>query len=75
VAVVGDTREIVPKTKKRGKRGDSKHWPAQSVGLKVLGRDASGKQFWQDVRNEIHQAVTNHVCRQIAAPEIESGQD
>jgi hypothetical protein len=35
-AVVGDTHEIVPKPKERGKRADSKHWPSQSVGLKLL---------------------------------------
>jgi hypothetical protein len=26
----------VPKPKERGKRADSKHWPAQSLGLKLL---------------------------------------
>jgi hypothetical protein len=35
----------------------------------------SGKQFRQDVSDKIHQAVTDHVGGQIAAPEIESGQD
>jgi hypothetical protein len=35
----------------------------------------SGKQFRQDVSNEIHQPVSDHVGCQIAAPQVESGQD
>jgi hypothetical protein len=35
-AVVGDTHEIVPKSEERGKRADSKYWPAQFLGLKLL---------------------------------------
>jgi hypothetical protein len=35
-AVVGDMHKIVPKPKEGDKRADSKHWPAQFVGLKPL---------------------------------------
>jgi Phage integrase, N-terminal SAM-like domain len=35
----------------------------------------SGKQCRQNVSDEIHQAVTDHVCCEIAAPQIEAGQD
>jgi hypothetical protein len=41
----------------------------------IVQATRSGKQFRQDVSNKIHQAVTDHVGGQIAAPEIESGQD
>ena len=35
----------------------------------------SGKQFRQDVSNKIYQTVSDHVGGQIAAPQIESGED
>src|SRR6478672_5987177 len=65
----------------RGKNGG--HSPLESVTHvirlsqpRVLPRTfRSGKQFRQDVSNEIHETVTDHVCRQIAAPQIESSQD
>ena len=48
---------------------------SQSLGLRLLLRVALGKQCRQDVRNEIDESVTDHVCREIAAPQIESCQD
>jgi integrase len=43
--------------------------------IETVVRVVSGKQCRKHVGNEIHQAVTDHVGRQIAAPQIKSGQD
>jgi hypothetical protein len=35
----------------------------------------SGKKSWQNVGNEVHQAVADHVGHQITTPQIKSRQD
>jgi hypothetical protein len=54
-------------------REDRAHQHARRVRFPDARR--SGKQFRQNVSYEIYQAVADHVGHQIAAPQIESGEN
>jgi hypothetical protein len=89
-AVVGGTHEMVPKPSCNDKPSHFRDHNVNRVrdregaltpagagrGARVLPeRSRSRKQCRQNIGNKINQAVTDHVGDQVAAPQIESGQD